>query len=189
LADNGIVRRRLLVLVSLGVLLAPPADAHASPRIVTVATGSDVGGGPSARLKAWRDDPRGRLCFQLTIPYRAMDGERYVARRLTCAPYPPRRSLTYRVAAFDCTVGGRLLVGIVSDAVARVEVANPTRGSDGSPREARTFRSADLGAGVVYAGLEDFNAITTRDAAGRELKRTEWSSPYPGCPSFARQLL
>ena len=167
-----------------------PLRADAGPSVYTVARGGEqLGYGPRARLKAWRDDARGRLCFRLQIPFRfhPWDGDergrgRYgVNRALECVPFPARRALTWRPAAFnECYVGGRVLMGMVRSDIARVEVRREWE----APVEARLVRIPGLvpDGALVHAPLSDFNTITTFDAEGRELSSTDWDSPYPGCP-------
>lgn len=191
------VRTRLTIvaILAVGLVAAPaPAGAQAPTRAYTVARGGgeDLGYGPRARLKAWRDDAQGRLCFRLRIPFlfdSTVDGESsayYDANRaIKCVPYPQRRALTWRPVAFnECYVGGRLLLGVVRSDVARVEV----RRDAGEPSAAHLVRIPQLvpDGALVHAPLTDFNTITAYDAEGRELATTSWHSPYPGCPASGR---
>jgi hypothetical protein len=174
------VRTRLALLLALGVLGACAPASSAGP-VVTVAAGEELGFGPSARLKAWQDEARGLLCARVHIPYR-IDGRRGVNRGVKCMPHPPRRALTHRIFAFDvCWAGGRILVGITSPEVARVDVTvrfyNP-------PYQATMFRSPRLtpAGGFVHTLLGEDNRFDTYDAEGRQLSTKTWGSVYPLCP-------
>jgi hypothetical protein len=181
------VRTRLAVLLALGLLGACAPASSAGP-VVTVAVGPELGFGPSARLKAWQDEARGLLCARVHIPFRVV-GRPGANRGVKCMPYPPRRALTHRIFVFDeCYVGGRILVGITSPDVARVDV---TIGFYDPPFQARMVRSPRLtpAGGFVHALLGEDNKFDTYDAEGRRLSSKTWGSVYPSCPSRQVEFL